>query len=125
MKDESFERALRSDKEESPGSVVYFVRESLRGAIKIGVSKHVKKRAKELGYGMPYTVTVLAVTEGGRGVEALLHMRFSHARIKGEWFHPVPELLEYIEKHCEPLEAMLERELEALFEKRRNMRVIA
>ena len=34
--------------------------------------------------------------DGGREAEWVLHRRFAHARIRGEWFRPVPELFEYI-----------------------------
>ena len=33
-----------------------------------------------------------------REVESAIHHRFRHARVRGEWFRPVPELLSYIDE---------------------------
>lgn len=79
------------------GSVIYFLQESMAGAIKIGTSKHLKKRLDELDRHLPSTTKLLATIEGDREVEWVVHLRFAHARIRGEWFRPVPELLAYIE----------------------------
>jgi hypothetical protein len=75
---------------------VYFVQESGTGAIKIGVAKDVKARMASLGTGTPHVLTVLGVIDGDVVLEETLHEQFRHARIRGEWFRPVPELLEYI-----------------------------
>jgi hypothetical protein len=40
--------------------------------------------------------------EGGRESEAAHHQRFAHLRVRGEWFRPDAELLEYIEHHATP-----------------------
>ena len=65
-----------------------------------------------------------ASDKGGRGVEGLMHMLFAHARIRGEWFRPVPELLAYAVEIDETASCD-KRDEEALFEKRRNIRIIA
>lgn len=88
----------RSDRDESPAARIYFVQEGGTDAIKIGTSKHVRGRMIALGSASPHALTVLATMEGSHRVEALLHFLFSHARIRGEWFRPVPELTEYIEE---------------------------
>jgi hypothetical protein len=75
---------------------VYFVQESGAGAIKIGTTKNVSTRVREMAVGTPHLLAVLAVIEGNRNTEQALHRRFRHARIRGEWFRPVPELLDYI-----------------------------
>lgn len=77
---------------------VYFLRESGVGAIKIGTSTNVALRVRSISRDMPHEVTLLATMPGGHQVEALLLAFFKHARIRGEWFRPVPELLEYIEE---------------------------
>lgn len=76
---------------------VYFVRESGTGAIKIGTSKQLSKRLSELSRILLYAIDLLATIDGSREVEWTIHNRFDHVRIRGEWFRPVPELLEYIE----------------------------
>ena len=75
---------------------VYFVQESGIGAIKIGTAKGVSARVRDMAVSTPHLLSVLAVIEGNRNAEQALHHRFRHARIRGEWFRPVPELLEYI-----------------------------
>jgi len=77
-------------------SKVYFIQESGSMAIKIGTAKDVDGRVRDMSVSTPHLLTVLAVIDGDRDVERVLHRRFAHARIRGEWFHPVPELLAYI-----------------------------
>ena len=77
---------------------VYFIQESGMGAIKIGTAKDVDARVCELATSTPHLLVVLAVMDGDRGVEYALHQRFDDARIRGEWFRPVPVLLAYIEQ---------------------------
>ena len=115
-------QALRDDKEADDQTRVYFIRESSVGAIKIGVSKHPKKRAKELQNHSLYVITLLATVDGGYSVEFLLHHLFAHAYIRGEWFRPVEELLAYIAKEGEPIEATEKRELKEIAEKMRNVK---
>lgn len=75
---------------------VYFVQESGMGAIKIGFTQDVGARVKDLAAATPHKLTTLVTIEGDHQVERAIHRRFSHARIRGEWFRPVPELLAYI-----------------------------
>lgn len=77
---------------------VYFLRESGIGAIKIGTSKNVALRVRSIASGMPHGLTLLATMPGWHRVETLVHQLFEHARIRGEWFRPIPELLEYIDE---------------------------
>ena len=77
-------------------SSVYFVQENSSGAIKIGVAKNVNKRVQNMAVSTPHLLAVLAVIDGDQVVEQTLHHRFARARIRGEWFRPVPELLAYI-----------------------------
>lgn len=118
-------QARRDDADADPRNRVYFIQESGIGAIKIGMSKHARKRATELQYSMPHTVVLLATVGGGCGVEHALHTLFAHAYIRNEWFRPVDELLEYINKEGELPEVTEARELKLLHDKVRNMRVIA
>ena len=119
----SFAEARMADR--GAGTRVYFIQESGMGAIKIGISKHAQVRRRELQDSIPYDLTLLGTVEGGRAVEAVTHSLFAHAHLRGEWFRPVEELLEHIAKECEAPEVTRKRELEELFEIRRNMRIIA
>jgi hypothetical protein len=99
---EMVDKAMRSAQEDDrmravDGTAkVYFLQENGTGAIKIGTSKHLKKRIDELARELPSESTLLATADGWRETEWVLQRRFRHARIRGEWFRPVPELLEYI-----------------------------
>lgn len=115
-------QALRDDKDADDRTRVYFIQESSVGAIKIGVSKHPKKRAKELQDHSLYVITLLATVDGGYSVEFRLHQLFAHAYIRGEWFRPVEELLEYIEKEGEPIAVTDKRERDKIFEKMRGVK---
>ena len=90
------DRLAEARKEDSPRSEVYFVQESGVGFIKIGMSMNVEMRMCALLQGMPHDLTLLATMPGANRVEALVHAHFKHARVRGEWFRPVPELIEYV-----------------------------
>ncbi len=115
-------QALREDKSTDEQTRVYFVQESSIGAIKIGVSKHPKKRAKELQDHSLYVIKLLATVDGGYSVEHTLHHLFAHAYIRGEWFRPVDELIAYIAKEGEPIDVTEKRERDEIFEKMRSVK---
>lgn len=59
------------------------------GYYKIGVSKNVKRRQKELDR-RPFKVNIIyesKIVEDCYSVEEMLHNRFSQKRINGEWFN--------------------------------------
>jgi hypothetical protein len=76
---------------------VYFVQAGADGPIKIGFSRALSARIKKMRADCPYELTLLAHIDGGQDVEQDLHERFAHLRLRGEWFSPGPDLLEYIE----------------------------
>lgn len=78
------------------GSRVYFVQAGEGGPIKIGVSGDVKTRMASLQGAHFERLRLLGSTPGTSEDERKLHQRFSAARVKGEWFRPVPALLLYI-----------------------------
>jgi hypothetical protein len=80
---------------------VYFAQDPASTEIKIGFSRSVRSRLA--GLGRP--VRLLATREGNREVESAIHHRFRHARVRGEWFRPTPELLAYIEEISSSKEA--------------------
>jgi hypothetical protein len=96
--DEAVRLAQEDDRMRAADGVakVYFAQEDGTEAIKIGTSRHLKKRIGELTRDLPWKITLLATIDGWRETECVVLRRFRHARIRGEWFRPVPELLEYI-----------------------------
>ncbi len=62
------------------------------GAIKVGCSANVKKRAKALSAGQPYTCTILATCPGSFLEEAVLHEWLRADQISGEFFHDTAEV---------------------------------
>lgn len=80
----------------TPG--VYFVQEADNGAIKIGYADWPKKRLKELQVGNPRELRIigLLLTDDHRE-ESRMHRRFAAHRLRGEWFRPAPELVEFID----------------------------
>lgn len=86
-----------SNQDSKTKSYVYFIQGEKGGPIKIGYSTNVESRVKELQTGFPTKLVVLALIPGRIWHETELHKRFQKHRLHGEWFKPVPELLEYIE----------------------------
>lgn len=77
---------------------VYFVQpeNDSAGPIKIGFSVDIRKRLQQLNVSNIARLRVLAEMPGTVSDEAALHRRFDAHRLHGEWFSPVPELLELI-----------------------------
>jgi len=74
---------------------VYFVR-SGDGPVKIGVADQPKLRVAELQVGNPEKLSLLATMEGDDVLEKMIHTRFWHLRIRGEWFRADADLLAFI-----------------------------
>lgn len=84
-------------------SGVYFIRRSGDGAIKIGYSRDVARRIGALQTGCPDNLTLAGLMTGGtKADEWNLQQRFRALSIRGEWFKPTPELLEYVGRHPAP-----------------------
>jgi len=90
---------------------VYFVRAKEMGLIKIGVANTARERLVSLQVDSPDHLELLGVIEcRNRGaLEKQIHQRFAHLRVKGEWFRPGEDLLDYIEDHATPDEERLWR----------------
>lgn len=90
-------RGLRCNRKGLPlCSGVYFVQALDVGLIKIGLAKNIRKRLSGLDSQSAVALTFLGYVPGGRAVELELHARFGSHRVRGEWFHPVEELLALI-----------------------------
>ena len=74
---------------------IYFI-QSEDGFIKIGCTQTLKKRIKAIQACNALKIKLIGKMKGGYDLESELHLKFKRYRKRGEWFHPVPELLEYI-----------------------------
>lgn len=83
---------------ERRGPFVYFV-QAHSGRIKIGRSVNPVVRLGALRSGSPEPLFLLGVMLGDFADERALHARFRACRISGEWFSPVPKLLEFIREN--------------------------
>lgn len=75
--------------------MIYFTQDSATLHVKIGHTNgdDAETRRRALQTGNPSELVVLATMPGERADETKLHQRFAPARVAGEWFRPVPELL--------------------------------
>lgn len=89
--------AVRGSHRPDEPQFVYFIQAGLRGPIKIGWSSNVKQRMTSAQVDNHEELRLRVTAPGGPQIEARLHVVFNAAWIRGEWFHPVPELLELIE----------------------------
>lgn len=90
-------------------------------AYKIGRSRNVNQRVKQLGLPSPPEIVHTIETSNAPWAEAYLHARFAEQRIGGEWFRLAPSDVEYIcgLKTLEPLQS----DLEEMIVKPFNLRV--
>ncbi len=72
--------------------VVYLMESKMTGLWKIGTSKNVKKRRRQLELAQGCEIELLKAIPGGVVLERLLHEKFSEYRTIGEWFTPVNEI---------------------------------
>lgn len=77
--------------------MIYFIQLGDDGPIKIGKAKDVSTRFYQLQCAHPETLTLLCVIEGDKDKEDELHDLFLNLKIRGEWFSPESELLNYIQ----------------------------
>jgi hypothetical protein len=74
--------------------MIYFIQEEATCHIKIGhTDGDPLDRLRALRTGSPSPLVLLGVLPGGFAEEQSLHRRFATARVQGEWFRPVPELI--------------------------------
>jgi hypothetical protein len=75
---------------------VYFIQAGAADPIKIGSAKNPQHRLQTLQIGAHCSLRLIARMDGGEAEERALHRKFSHLRLRGEWFKPGPELLAFI-----------------------------
>lgn len=84
---------------------VYFVQVGESGPIKIGTATDVARRIQSIQCAHHEPVKVLGVMEGGLKKERDMHGKFAESRIRGEWFKPTSDIIEFVESNCDPVPA--------------------
>jgi hypothetical protein len=84
--------------------VIYFVQSPSGGPIKIGQTIRLSLCLAQLlaEHGQ---LVVLAVLDGSYPEENALHRRFASLRVRGEWFQPGADLLDFIRQNGRPWDA--------------------
>ena len=78
-------------------ALIYFIRcECPTGFIKIGFAEDPQRRLLGLRTSCPYPLSLIAQLPGSIEEEHAIQKRFAAANVGGEWFRPVPELLEFM-----------------------------
>ena len=80
--------------------MIYFIQMGDDGPIKIGTTEHIHERMEKLQVANPYKLKILWVYNGRSYDEAGLHKKYDMYNIRGEWFWPVKEILEFRSTHC-------------------------
>lgn len=82
---------------------IYFIRANGTGPIKIGYTGHSgKHRLNRLQVYNYVDLTLLAEVPGDRALERKFQERFSDSHIRGEWYAPTEELLDFIKRLPRP-----------------------
>lgn len=79
---------------------VYFVQAERTGLIKIGYTGALEKRLDSLRGGSAERLELLGHLRATRSLEYQLHSRFAAARLHGEWFRPVDDLLDFVRENA-------------------------
>jgi len=80
---------------------IYIVRMNDAGPVKIGYSGdkgNARSRVDKLQTGNPYPLKTIWIGNGNFGIESRIHKLLARYRMKGEWFEPTEEVIEFIEK---------------------------
>lgn len=91
--------------------MIYFAQAVSGGDIKIGTTDRWSQRRPNLEGELGFKLVALGIMDGAEPVEKSLHRQFSHLRVRGEWFRPDPELLDFISKETRPWTQTEEDEL--------------
>jgi len=101
--------------------LIYFIQDEGVNHIKIGFTEQtLPARMGQLDTGCPSRMVMLCTIEGDRKKEDELHERFKDAWVKGEWFRPVPALVQFIAENyvasqaTQPVESLSEIERNAV-----------
>ena len=76
--------------------MIYFIQPEAGGPVKIGYASNLRNRASNIQTGTWIPLVVRCVMEGDIAVEKMIHAKFAELRIRGEWFAPEKQLLDFI-----------------------------
>jgi hypothetical protein len=81
--------------------IVYFIQSGGFGPIKIGKTRNeLERRLTALQTASSHPLRILATLDDQPASrETELHLKFDHLRLKGEWFRPEQDLLDFIKYH--------------------------
>ncbi len=87
-------------------SFVYLLKVSNEGIYKIGVSKNVEKRVKQLQTGNPEPIEILKsfLSQYPYKLESVLHRRYNYNHVQGECFYMEQKDIDNFEEDCLILE---------------------
>lgn len=74
---------------------VYLLQQGDAGPVKIGSTASLRQRLSALQTASPVPLRVLALLPGGQDEERALHARFTEHRLRGEWYEPAAEILDF------------------------------
>lgn len=77
------------------GQHLYFVENPITGLVKVGSTKDVERRVRELECASGMTLEILRVCEDDGHMEQEVHDALAAYRRVGEWFDPPLELLDF------------------------------
>jgi hypothetical protein len=77
---------------------VYFIQVVGGGPVKIGHSVDPEHRLQGLMCWCPYELEILATAPGCPLSEAAIHRELESSRSRGEWFHPTPEVMAFVDE---------------------------
>ena len=80
--------------------VVYFAQDTRGGEVHIGLAPYRKldKHLEQLQVGNPAELKLLGIIQARNAAALVRELRatFSDARVRGTWFRPVPDLMDYV-----------------------------
>lgn len=88
--------------------MIYMFRLGPDGPVKIGVSDAPYHRICSILSCFPQQPVILAIMPGDLAEETRLHEMFEQHRLRGEWFSPADEILDYARQHTEPFLSIAE-----------------
>jgi hypothetical protein len=83
--------------------MIYFVQGETTRLIKIGYAACPRRRLIDLQVGSPDKLQILGIIDT-TGRDKAYHEIFKHLLIRGEWFAPGKELLDYIRANCDSIQ---------------------
>lgn len=84
---------------------VYFIQAGPEGPIKIGISEDPHQRLKTMQPSNPEPLALIGAYPMRPPDEPVLHHRFKQHRIRGEWFTPAQEIIDWARHYSAEYEA--------------------